>query len=1792
MGDFTIRADVDLDVSKVQSEAKQLGDVIDRVVNTKLGGKDSKLGGMQNQLLSARKQAEKLSEELTNASKVPTPEYQDQIVNLEEINKEIQKYSSIVERIRTKQDMGLQLSETDQAQLTYYNTQLSDLQTEAAAVRSTMSQMRSEGTAFTLPDMTNQAQQLSTLNDKVNLIISSFRELAGSKYKIGEGVFDSLLYPADQVRTRIQELSDQITQLGKQSAIALTNMGSAALNDKEVETARQEYNRLTAEIERLTTELSTLSAGSYSMSDITSEIENTKTQIHGLATMIVQLKHALEDDDLSSEAFETMSDAIDSLNQRLDVEKDKLEALQRLKDSIAKKPMTVDTDKSLMSSSQWANAIVSSVKSAFSQTVALFKRGFSTMSSIASKLGNTIKRSVVSGLNTMKSALQSCVSLMRRFASTATSAFSGIVKGAKNAASHMRNHTKETQKSGMSFKQLLTMVLKYGFGIRSIYFMVRKLRAYVADGFSYLYKADEQFKSSIDSFKGSLDTLKLAITGAFEPLVTLAIPYLQKLIGWLISAVNAVAQFIAALTGKTTYKKAITQTKSLADRTKELTKEQKENAKASKQQLSGLDKLNNLTTPTDSSSEDPVIPASDLWEDAEVDSKIKDLADKFKAVAKKLFAPIKRAWDEVGQYVKDQWKYMWSELGKLGADILRDFLRAWDSDLVQSIWEDIFTSLGNIFKMVGNLARQFREAWNTNEVGYNIFVRIFELLKIISGTVKDITASLAEWAGTLDFYPLLASIERLLDSMKGPVQFICDSIKSFVEDVFEPFVKYLLEIGVPKIFKAFENFNRNVNWNKLTEYVKRFNKALEPLLELSFEAFVKGLNWLLDALAKFLNGNFLGKFVDDFEDFVKALQNAKGPMDVIDAVFGFFNKRMKATLEVGNSIVKGINNFLSDINAIDPKTGSSKLKEFANNFSESINTILSSIEFKDVGALVSNLTKTLLNFFTSVFEGIDKNEVKKAVQDFLTGIDWVGVFNSLKDFILSAAEILTAVKDGVLGALKQGIDEITPAELGQKVGELVHNLFTSISDKLSEMRNDGTLSEIGHKIGEFITGMNWNQIFTDLGNLIDNIWTSFKEVLASSLGANSSSWSDISDKIGEVIGGLPWDQAWQKVKDLLKGAIQLLFDCITNIVSNNPEMAGDLAGAFAAIFAVKVAASLAGVAVKAAITEGIKQAIAGAGTSAAASAAGSSTGTLLGSATASTFGTSLAALKTTLGTSVTAAGAGSIAAASAAGLLIGGEIGKGIDHVIGTITGDEFYEHFSWFGNDEYGFFKNVKDFIGMKINKTPFDHLSDALAKVREGSIPTTEQIDKMAAKYEWTEGQVKMLDYAIAEQTGTLDQWKQKYGIAGETMETTTVEMEKAYGAMGDLGGEVQTLTKNTDAQKTSWSSFWSGLGSSASNAWASVRNAVSTGWNSITTFFSNAWKSFTTNWTTFWTGLGTNISTAWSNIKTSVSTAWNNITTFFTTAYTTFTTSWNTFWNNLGNNISTTWSNITTAISTAWNNITTFFSTSWATLTTEWNNFWTGLGTEVSNIWTQITTGLTNTWNELVTFFTTAWATFTTSWSKFWTDLSTNVSKVWTEVKTNICNIWTQLKTTITTVINDIKTNVTTTFTNLKTTITSIFTGMWNTVKGVINSILGGVEKMANGVINGIDKVIGALNNLHFDIPDWVPEFGGKSFGFNIPTLSTVSIPRLAQGTVVPPRMGEFAAILGDNKRETEVVSPLSTMKQAMLEAIVESGMLNSTSQGGDTIVNIDGKEVFRAVRKQSDMFKRSNGVSAFV
>lgn len=86
---------------------------------------------------------------------------------------------------------------------------------------------------------------------------------------------------------------------------------------------------------------------------------------------------------------------------------------------------------------------------------------------------------------------------------------------------------------------------------------------------------------------------------------------------------------------------------------------------------------------------------------------------------------------------------------------------------------------------------------------------------------------------------------------------------------------------------------------------------------------------------------------------------------------------------------------------------------------------------------------------------------------------------------------------------------------------------------------------------------------------------------------------------------------------------------------------------------------------------------------------------------------------------------------------------------------------------------------------------------------------------------------------------------------------------------------------------------------------------------------------------------------------------------------------------------------------------------------------------------------------------------------------------------------------------------------------------------------------------------------------------------------NVPHLATGTVVPPKAGNFLAMLGDNNKDYEVVSPLGTIRQAVDEALDARGGLGG---GGSitVIMEVDGTKFGQAVYKYNNKENQRVGV----
>lgn len=212
-------------------------------------------------------------------------------------------------------------------------------------------------------------------------------------------------------------------------------------------------------------------------------------------------------------------------------------------------------------------------------------------------------------------------------------------------------------------------------------------------------------------------------------------------------------------------------------------------------------------------------------------------------------------------------------------------------------------------------------------------------------------------------------------------------------------------------------------------------------------------------------------------------------------------------------------------------------------------------------------------------------------------------------------------------------------------------------------------------------------------------------------------------------------------------------------------------------------------------------------------------------------------------------------------------------------------------------------------------------------------------------------------------------------------------------------------------------------------------------------------------------------------------------------------------------------------------------------------------------QIWEGLKQTWNAIINSIKDAWDMFIT-WLQ---SKSPMLAAIFQTYGNFISGLFNSIKQWLSGIIEFISGVFTGDWTKAWEGVKDIFKGIWN---GIITA----VEYAINFIINGINLLISALNTIHFEVPDWVPLLGGRSFGISIPLVSNVALPRLAQGAVIPPNR-EFLAVLGDQKSGTNIETPLATMVQAFKQAMNDTGGMGGRQI--TVVMQLDHRELGRAV-----------------
>lgn len=668
----------------------------------------------------------------------------------------------------------------------------------------------------------------------------------------------------------------------------------------------------------------------------------------------------------------------------------------------------------------------------------------------------------------------------------------------------------KTQKKSIgllgSFGKQLKSIIAATFIFNTIRKAFSSLINGIKEGFENLYDGNEKFKNSVNSLKASALTLKNSLAAAFSPLVEMAIPYIQRFVEWITKAVNLMGQFIAALTGKKTYTKAIKMT---ADDLKEEAESAEEAEEATKGYLSPLDEINKYEEKKDKSKEkekDKLDP-SNMFEEVPVDNKIFDFLQKIKDFLKPIINYAQKLkdifmqgfWDGLGD-----WQYRWESI----------------KDSIASIKD----SLIDIFTDPAVLAAA--DGW-AQSVAY--------MLGSLVGSMASIGLTIAT--------NLLGGIAKYLEQNKDRIREYLISMFNIWEEVNYMFADFFQSIAY-----VFEAFASEQGQQLTANIIGIFTDAFMGITELASKFFREIANIIIQPFADNKEG-----FRTALEGFLGVLAEVTGTIKQgIDETFDKLNEVYDAHFKpFFDSVAQGLSDLVGSFLEFWNGTVQPILEDWAEKFDvlwkEHIQPLLNSVA--DLLGSIADLLKTLweqvlqpfiqwiidniLPIVLPIIQAIYDTLVTVIgdIADFLTGFvntvkgiidlivalingDWSAAWEAAKSIVENIFNMIFSfvqtIIDSLLGVIDVGLQTI----LG-----IFETIFQAIFDFVSKIWND--IKEYTTSFFEWIGG-HIDGALTDIKGVWDNIWDSFTEKVTS---------------------------IWENIKNIVSGAIENIKNWVSGLFS-------------------------------------------------------------------------------------------------------------------------------------------------------------------------------------------------------------------------------------------------------------------------------------------------------------------------------------------------------------------------------------------------------------------------------------------------------------------------------------------------------------------------------------------------------------------------------------------------------------------------------------------------------------------
>ena len=452
-----------------------------------------------------------------------------------------------------------------------------------------------------------------------------------------------------------------------------------------------------------------------------------------------------------------------------------------------------------------------------------------------------------------------------------------VVKGIKSLGRHLKNlfsHTKKTNNQMNGLAKSLRRI-KQAIGGMLLYKVIQGGVEALKESLQEMAKASPYVNKQLSALKTSFTYLKNSLASAFLPILTVVTPILVRFMDTLSQVIGKIGEFVSALTGKSTYVKAIKVQQDYAESVEDSTKAIKENEKA----LAGYDELNVMQDTSTSNTDDQ----KQLYET--ITTPFSNFADELKkAFEKGDYGEIARILSRKLNTVlsKINWQQIRSKAKKIASNIA-NFI---NGALEEINWFLLGTTLGNGFMTLIDFAFTFvtRVKWKTLGESIAKFLNgviksidFKKIGKLLGKVINSIFQTALGFAKTFDWTNLGQSLrdalKKLFDTVD--VHLVIESVTSLINGIFLSAITFLgdpdfSELG-SKTAKALKEMINNIDWETISKLFFGlvngiFDFVTGFILEIDWEAVGKAL---VDSFKSFFD-----KSKGSGYKFIKAISDA------------------------------------------------------------------------------------------------------------------------------------------------------------------------------------------------------------------------------------------------------------------------------------------------------------------------------------------------------------------------------------------------------------------------------------------------------------------------------------------------------------------------------------------------------------------------------------------------------------------------------------------------------------------------------------------------------------------------------------------------------------------------------------------------------------------------------------------------------------------------------------------------------------------------------------------------------